>query len=329
MYRYILVFLGLVSAFVLFCFWNHATQPQMYTAKGFEQSLGIDRLGKEFLLETPADLQRFDLISASLEKPAPTEFTPIPKVLHFISTAELPLNEDEETYVSSWRQFHPTWEIKIWSPAEVSSIYGESFAKFVFDSFKNIQRDLIVAKILIEEGGVVVDLDQECIRPIDDLLEMRSCFCGFEPPLFKPILKRRLHISPTVVGASKRHSVSLEWMRIMMDRLDMQVEKDKNKVVIYYTVDTFGSAVEKSLRANPQSVLVLGPTYFCSISPIHISEFESVLSSDSREGKLKKLASKIGLKKMALFSWPQPESRSISHLGGRLTDGQKKIVEKM
>ncbi len=101
----------------------------------------------------------------------------IPKIIHQIwNTRDVP--EAWVPYVASWRKQHPQWQYRLWTHDEGRRLVETRFPGFldVYQAFSyDIQRvDALRYMILVTHGGLYVDLDFECLRPIDDLLRARQ-----------------------------------------------------------------------------------------------------------------------------------------------------------
>ncbi len=88
--------------------------------------------------------------------------------------------EEYERYGESWRRHHPDWELRLWTDTELPELrFPEAFEKA-----RNFgeRSDLLRYEILAREGGVYVDTDVECKRPIDPLLDGVAAFAGWVRP---------------------------------------------------------------------------------------------------------------------------------------------------
>lgn len=88
-------------------------------------------------------------------------------------------------YVQSWRDHHPDWTYTLWTDAMNRDFIATHYPLFlpVYDRYPNaIQRvDAVRYFILLQQGGVFVDLDFECLKPIGPLLEGVDFVAGKEP----------------------------------------------------------------------------------------------------------------------------------------------------
>ncbi|MGE3769983.1 MAG: FkbM family methyltransferase [Bdellovibrionales bacterium] len=105
----------------------------------------------------------------------------IPRILHFIWVGDESRRPDN--CIATWRQFHPDWEIKVWGNAE---LHGREWAnskhiKTMWDerSYDSVA-DMMRYEILLAEGGVYVDADSVCLRPLSDVFLECDAFAAWE-----------------------------------------------------------------------------------------------------------------------------------------------------
>ncbi len=122
----------------------------------------IERLGSLY------DENRPDRVEARAK---PT----IPKVIHQIWLGS-PLPRKLKRYSDTWRRQHPDWEFKLWTDVEVADFDFPTRALFESTSCWGQKSDLLRIEILNASGGVYVDLDYECYRPVTPLAERYDFF---------------------------------------------------------------------------------------------------------------------------------------------------------
>lgn len=110
--------------------------------------------------------------------------TIIPKIIHQTwKTAQVP--EEWRTCVESWKRFNPNWTYHLWTDEEGRRFVADHYPEFLnhYDGYSyNIQRaDALRYLVLHTYGGVYVDLDFECLRSIDELLDGKTMAVGIEP----------------------------------------------------------------------------------------------------------------------------------------------------
>ena len=98
----------------------------------------------------------------------------IPKTIHQ-TWKDRDVPERFRAAQESWRQHHPGWQCRFWTDADLDELVYErapEIAELYDRSPEAIQRvDVARYVILREYGGLYADLDVECMKPVDDLLD--------------------------------------------------------------------------------------------------------------------------------------------------------------
>ncbi|NES20688.1 MAG: glycosyltransferase [Symploca sp. SIO3E6] len=108
----------------------------------------------------------------------------IPKVIHQTwKNHHIPAEMIE--FQQSWKNHHPDWEYRLWTDEDNRQFLQANYSWFlsIYDGYpENIFRvDAIRYFILMHHGGVFIDLDFECLRPLDELLDGKELLLGLEP----------------------------------------------------------------------------------------------------------------------------------------------------
>jgi glycosyltransferase involved in cell wall biosynthesis len=108
----------------------------------------------------------------------------IPKVIHQLwKDAAVP--ERYRSLVDSWSRHNPGWERRLWTDRDLLDLVEQRYPDWLATYLgyqHNINRaDLGRYLVLREFGGVYVDLDCECLQPIDPLLAGATLAIGVEP----------------------------------------------------------------------------------------------------------------------------------------------------
>lgn len=149
----------------------------------------------------------------------------IPKILHFVWIGGKPLPSKYEENMKRWEQYHPGWEIRLWTgvPDDVSWHWitaGEHRPVML--------ADLVRPEIVHRHGGVYADLDTWPVQSIEPLLCGKSAFVArnregqIDNPIFGAIAghpwlgdvlkKIWTHYRPGVVMGSMGSSLFLRTM---------------------------------------------------------------------------------------------------------------------
>jgi mannosyltransferase OCH1-like enzyme len=100
----------------------------------------------------------------------------IPRVFHQIWLGPAPLPDRFEPLVESWRRHHPGWTHRLWTEETLpGGLRPEVYERLRSPAERS---DVLRLELLAREGGVYVDTDFECLRPLDPLLEGVELFAG-------------------------------------------------------------------------------------------------------------------------------------------------------
>jgi hypothetical protein len=102
---------------------------------------------------------------------------PIPKVIHRVWLGDRPMPPAHVEYGRTWEQLHPDWEIRLWTDETAPIPACANRARSISEV-----SDLVRYELMRRHGGVYVDTDIECLRPIDGLIEGVSAFSAYEVP---------------------------------------------------------------------------------------------------------------------------------------------------
>jgi mannosyltransferase OCH1-like enzyme len=94
----------------------------------------------------------------------------IPRILHQIWLGDQPLPEDFARYRETWLHHHPGWEQRFWTE---ENLPGDLRRPEVYERLRMPaeRSDILRLEVLFREGGVYVDTDFECHRPLEDVID--------------------------------------------------------------------------------------------------------------------------------------------------------------
>lgn len=101
----------------------------------------------------------------------------IPLKIHQIWIGPRPLPEKIKWMTETWAKMHPNWEYKLWTNEDLETF--DLINKEAFDEAINwgAKSDILRYEILAKHGGVYLDIDFECIKPLDPLHYNYSFYC--------------------------------------------------------------------------------------------------------------------------------------------------------
>jgi len=100
----------------------------------------------------------------------------IPKKLHFIwmqGDTEMPANY--RRCFDSWIPMHPEWDIKIWDLESLRELDLRNRWILNHDN-PTVQSEVLRFEVVRLYGGIYLDADMECLRPLDGLVHSRDAF---------------------------------------------------------------------------------------------------------------------------------------------------------
>ncbi|MFB7493562.1 glycosyltransferase [Streptomyces sp. NPDC056161] len=118
----------------------------------------------------------------------------IPRILHQVWLGGRPVPEDFRRYAGTWRNHHPGWVYRLWTEHNLPPLRSAPVlhrARYFAE-----QADVVRLELLTLFGGVYVDMDFECLSPLDPLLDGVAAFAGLERPGW---------VGNAILGAAKGH----------------------------------------------------------------------------------------------------------------------------
>jgi mannosyltransferase OCH1-like enzyme len=119
----------------------------------------------------------------------------IPRILHHIWLGRDPLPEEHKPWIESWKRHHPKWEHRLWTEENLPL---NPLRPEVLERLRApVERaDILRLEILYTHGGVYLDTDLECLRPLDSVVE------GHE---FVGVCHKPGRITNTAIAAVPKH----------------------------------------------------------------------------------------------------------------------------
>lgn len=142
----------------------------------------------------------------------------IPRIIHQIWLGD-PMPDHLAIYCTTWAEHHPGWEHRLWTDGDFGWLRNQR----LFDTAQRhtphvgqFRADIARYEILHRFGGVYVDCDFECRRPIDDLLDADS-FAAWE--------EDDVWVNNAILGAVPAHPL----MADLIARLPASVARHRGK----------------------------------------------------------------------------------------------------
>ncbi|MBD0361664.1 MAG: hypothetical protein ICV55_02580 [Coleofasciculus sp. C3-bin4] len=120
-------------------------------------------------------------------------------------------------FQQTWKANHPNWEYRFWTDEDNREFLQTHYSWFlpIYDSYENkiCRVDAVRYFILSYYGGVFIDLDFECLRPLDELLNGKELVLGLEPSAHVNSPMVQAHglkhiVCPSLMASQPNHRVN-------------------------------------------------------------------------------------------------------------------------
>lgn len=120
----------------------------------------------------------------------------IPRVIHRLWLGQDSIPPAFERYGETWQTHHPHWEVKLWTDDNLPPLSCQREVDRA-GNFKS-RYDMVRYEVVRQFGGIIIDLDMECLRPLDPLLGGVEAFVGRETG-------KERRVGTQIIGAVPRH----------------------------------------------------------------------------------------------------------------------------
>lgn len=247
----------------------------------FEESMGKEGSDWHHIVQHRGNKERIDMLKEVYDKaiavPATSEEgSKIPKVIHYIWLGPKSPPHYFWRYKESWEKMHPDWQVRFWRDSDAEELDFELKPLFASSTNYGEKADVLRAEILDRFGGLYVDVDIECKKSFDCLVEKYDFFAGIEPPHQGDFTQPAPHIviSNALIGATPNHPIIKEWKQRMKAGWDELEKKypDSAKRVLLRSFYPFGDAVLSKINDGDKVNIVLPPTYFYPLTFSEVSK---------------------------------------------------------
>lgn len=205
----------------------------------------------------------------------------IPPLIHMVWLGS-PLPERCKEMLESWKKFHPTWMVKLWTDADVEAFKLENLRAFKAAKNYGEKSDIWRYEILYRFGGLYVDTDFECLRPFDQIHKSCELFAGIAYTT-NPLLYNGM------IGVVPRHPI----IRMCIDTIKRGPGDQNNDKIMQRTgPDHFTRCFNALAHAYIGKIVPFPPTFFYS--------FPNNQRWEKNHKKIKKL-------------WVKPESMALHY----------------
>lgn len=213
----------------------------------------------------------------------------IPKIIHQIwegKTSQLP--KELAKMAETWKTLNPEWEYRLWGKEQMINFVFQYFPDLmeIYNEFpENVQRwDTVRCLILYIQGGVYVDVDTECLKPIDQLLENKSCCFGEEPPEHAEYFNVDYLIGTAFIAAIPNHP----FLKMVIDEIKNYKLVDKN--LFHYVMETTGPLMIDRVYRKYNQKEEINLIDYKLVTPITSNEMLQIMQGNMTSDINKKLS---------------------------------------
>jgi mannosyltransferase OCH1-like enzyme len=135
-----------------------------------------------------------------------------------------PIPDEFAAYGEGWKRLHPDWEMRQWTEDNLPELLRPEGADPRRDPTE--RSDLLRYELVRRFGGVYLDMDFECLKPIDELIEGIDFFVGYivTEQFGEEVVRRR--VGSAIIGAVPGHAILERAIREAQPRPDFGYDKD-------------------------------------------------------------------------------------------------------
>jgi len=189
----------------------------------------------------------------------------------------------------SWKELMPNWEYRFWNRTMINNFLETTCQDFLeyYHAYKfNVQRwDAIRYLILYHIGGLYVDFDYECIRPLDVLLTDSTCCMGMEPTINSIAFNKSLTVGNALMASVPKHPYMAAIIEDMKTNFHVDYRKKDSLQIIESTGPFMVTRVYERLKQK-KSVTLLP---VCLVTPLSIKEVWMLRSGNAPPDVIKKV----------------------------------------
>ncbi|MCH9620732.1 MAG: hypothetical protein S4CHLAM20_01330 [Chlamydiia bacterium] len=151
-----------------------------------------------------------------------SEINKIPKIIHQVWVGKKPIPKKYVRYMQTWRDKHPEWEYKLWTDDDVEGFDWTNKDYFLAVTNPGMKSDIWRYEIVCKYGGVYVDCDMECIKPLDLINDRLEFYTGFNGTDSKTLGNHFFAAIPNSVHLKRLlHFLKQDFRRLNLNTMDL------------------------------------------------------------------------------------------------------------
>lgn len=189
----------------------------------------------------------------------------------------------------SWKESHPEWEYRFWNRQMMHDFLETTcpeFSEYYFAYPFNVQRwDAIRYLILYHIGGLYVDFDYECIRPLDVLLCGSTCCMGMEPTINSKIFNKSLIVGNALMASKPQHPYMAAIIEDMKSNFHVDYGKNDSMQIMETTGPFMVTRVYEQFKKKKEVTLLPADL----VTPVTMKEVLMLRTGNEHPEVIKKI----------------------------------------
>lgn len=136
----------------------------------------------------------------------------IPKIFHWAWVGPKTMPAACRGYIDSWRRVHPGWEEHFWTDANLPPLATGTLMRDILGY--NCKTDILRYELMAKYGGIWLDVDVECVRSIEPLLD-RDIIINRHPTVRSPLGVMTPYLSNHVLGSVPGHPFFVDLLPLL------------------------------------------------------------------------------------------------------------------
>ena len=312
----LLVLLTVIGVSLFF----HKGTPLFLKNSTFIEGMGLESLGKHFLLRHKADRALFlcgkHRVRVARQKWRSASHPAIPRLIHFIWLSRGALSEDLLQAQALVQETQPDCRLMVWDRKAILKLMTPKQESLFMTLPPCIQRELARALVLHHSGGVVLDCELQVLSSFNDIFSSGNWIVTFEPPLEKAFHGRHLWLSTVFMAATPKNPSVASWLHTMFAYFQThEVFHDNNAEMMVEGV--LLPLIQQFSKEQQGIVYALPATCCIPIAPRFIDGYLQKLAGETVKNK--GTSACMGLVR-APFSKIVRESFALQRRGGRMSE---------
>ncbi len=280
-------------------------------------------------VQTPEDYKRLEFFLSLNDESKAAPVGEIPKVFHVIWLGPKPLPDTAKASIRTWMEKHPDWKIKFWTdqkhPLPLDSMQACHLETFPLNDLSDLfynaedfdERSIILRyAILLNEGGICIDCETQCLASLETLRASHDFFCGLEMP-GQTMRSSSINPSCHVLAATPHHPIlenAKHWLMTHWQELEELFPGTDTLAVINRTlhrsVHALSIGIEQAALQDGRKDTVFPPDYFSSpqvktaryaLQPAEALFFRRKAETQEMQNALQKIHSRLRLTLSLIF----------------------------